>query len=60
MLGEVGVWERIWRAALAALDQQGRLDWSMAFLDGFFLPPRKAVTQSVSPRRQGDQVDAIR
>jgi hypothetical protein len=28
-------------AALAALDQQGRLDWSMAFLDGSFAPAKK-------------------
>jgi hypothetical protein len=34
--GEDGVWERIWRATLATLDQQGWLDWSMAFLDAHF------------------------
>jgi transposase len=39
--GEAGVWERLWRAALAALDQHGRLDWSMAFLDGSFAPAKK-------------------
>ena len=39
--GEAGVWERIWRAALAALDVQGNLDWSMAFLDGSFVPAKK-------------------
>jgi transposase len=39
--GEEGMWERIWRAALAALDQQGQLDWSMAFLDGSFAPAKK-------------------
>ncbi len=39
--GEAGVWERIWRAALAALDSQGKLDWSMAFLDGSFAPAKK-------------------
>jgi transposase len=33
--------ERIWRAALAALDQHGQLDWSMAFLDGSFVPAKK-------------------
>jgi transposase len=38
---EEGVWERIWRAALATLDQQGKLDWSMAFLDGSFAPAKK-------------------
>jgi hypothetical protein len=32
--GEEGIWERIWRAALAALDRQDQLDWSLAFLGG--------------------------
>jgi hypothetical protein len=35
------VWERIWRAALAALDQQGQLDWAMACLDGSFVPAKR-------------------
>src|SRR5215472_12779617 len=39
--GEEGAWERIWRASLVALDQQGTLDWSMAFLDGSFAPAKK-------------------
>ena len=39
--GEEGVWERLWRAALAALDQQGQLDGTMAFLDGSFAPAKK-------------------
>jgi transposase len=39
--GEERVWERIWRTALAALDRQGQLDWSMAFLDGSFAPAKK-------------------
>ncbi len=39
--GAAGVWTRIWRAALAALDQQGKLDWTMAFLDGSFAPAKK-------------------
>lgn len=38
--GEAGIWERIWRAALAALDVQGKLDWSLAFLDGSFVPAK--------------------
>lgn len=36
-----GVWERIWRAALTALDQQGRPDWSRAFLDDSFAPTKR-------------------
>jgi transposase len=39
--GETGVWERVWRAALAALDQRGKLDWTTAFLDGSFAPAKK-------------------
>src|SRR5690348_335048 len=39
--GEEGIWERIWRATLASLDQQRRLDWSMAFLDGSFAAAKK-------------------
>jgi transposase len=39
--GEEGVWECIWRAALAALDRHGRLDWSIVFLDGSFVPAKK-------------------
>jgi transposase len=39
--GEEGVWEHIWRAALSALDRQGNLDWSMAFLDGSFAPAKR-------------------
>src|SRR5260370_28108768 len=38
--GETGVWERIWRASLAALDQHAQLDWTMAFLDGAFAPAK--------------------
>lgn len=43
-LGEweaVGVWTRLWRACLRALDRQGRLDWSECFLDGTFAPAKK-------------------
>lgn len=43
--GEEGIWERIWRAALSALDQQGRLDWSMALLDGSFAPAKNGGEQ---------------
>jgi transposase len=43
--GEEGVWERIWRVALAALDRQGQLDWSMAFLDGSFAPAKRGGEQ---------------
>jgi len=44
--GEEGIWERIWRAALAVLDAQGKLDWSIAFLDGSFVPAKKGARRS--------------
>lgn len=36
-----GVWERIWRALLASLDAQAKLEWAQAFLDGSFVPAKK-------------------
>lgn len=38
---EKGVWEKIWRRLLAALDRQEKIDWSLAFLDGSFVPAKK-------------------
>ncbi len=38
--GDEGVWERIWRTALAALDLHSQLDWTMAFLVGSFAPAK--------------------
>jgi transposase len=38
--GETGVWERVWRAALAHLDRAGLLDWSIALLTGSFVPAK--------------------
>ena len=50
--GEAGVWERIWRAALSALDQRGQLDWSMFFLDGS-LAPAKNGGEKVGATKEG-------
>lgn len=38
--GQEGVWEHIWRAALAVFDRHAQLDWTMAFLDGSFAPAK--------------------
>jgi transposase len=35
---EEGVWVRTWQALLSTLDEQGRLDWDKALLDGTFIP----------------------
>ena len=39
--GEEGMWEHIWRVALPVLYQHGKLDWSIAFLDGSFAQAKK-------------------
>jgi transposase len=45
-----GTWERVWRALLSALDAQGTLEWSRAFLDGSFVPAKKGAPVSARPR----------
>ena len=40
-----GVWERIWLVFLKSLDEDGKLDWSRAFLDGTFAPAKKGARQ---------------
>ena len=56
--GEAGVWDRIWRTALARLDDQGQLDWTIAFLDGSFVPAKRGGEQGrLDPEGQGHQVD---
>ena len=36
-----GVWECIWRKLLSSMEEQRKLDWSKAFLDGAFIPAKK-------------------
>lgn len=36
-----GIWEKIWQRLLAMLDEEERLDWALAFLDGSFVPAKK-------------------
>ena len=40
---EQGVWERIWTTFLGTLDEEGKLDWSQAFLDATFVPAKKGA-----------------
>lgn len=42
---EAGVWEAVWRALLASLDAQGKLEWAQAFLDGSFVPAKKGDSE---------------
>jgi transposase len=54
---EEGVWEGIWRVLLASLDEQGRLAWQLAFLDGTFVAAKKGRSCGAGqawPGQQGD------
>jgi transposase len=42
---EAGVWENIWRAVLASLEAQDKLEWAQAFLDGSFVPAKKGALE---------------
>jgi transposase len=46
---EQGVWESLWRAFLAELDEKGQLDWSESFADGSFAPAKKGGHSLVRP-----------
>jgi transposase len=49
-----GVWKHIWLTFLGALDQQGKLAWSQAFLDGSFVPAKKGErTSPMAGRAKG-------
>jgi transposase len=45
---ELGVWEHIWLRFLIILDQQGKVDWSQAFLDGSLVPAKKGERTSAT------------
>ena len=53
-----GVWERLWRTYLAMLDEQGRLAWSQAFLDGTFVPAKRERSRRAHQTGQGQPGDA--
>ncbi|MFC4075958.1 transposase [Salinithrix halophila] len=38
---ENGTWEQIWQAILQQMDEQQKLDWTQAFLDGSFVSAKK-------------------
>jgi transposase len=43
---ELGVWETLWRAILATLEAEQKLNWAQAFLDGSFVPAKKGGLES--------------
>ena len=40
---EDGTWERIWRRLLKRLDEQGKIEWRTALLDGSFVAAKKGA-----------------
>jgi transposase len=46
---EDGTWERIWRRLLTLLDDQDKIEWVRAFLDGSFVPAKKGELVSAGP-----------
>jgi transposase len=46
---EDGTWERIWRSLLTLLDDQDKIEWLRAFLDGSFVPAKKGELVSAGP-----------
>ena len=50
-----GVWDHLWLHFLRTLDDDGKLDWSQAFLDGSFVPAKKGER----PSRTGGKVRAV-
>ena len=43
---EEGVWERVLQTLLGLLDEQGRLTWGRALLDGSFAPAKRGALRS--------------
>ncbi len=43
---EEGVWDQIWQAVLSSLDEEGKLEWARAFLDGSFVPAKRGEKKS--------------
>jgi len=50
-----GTFKKIWRQLIHLLDDQGRLDWSEAFIDGSFASAKKGGLALVLPRGEKAQ-----
>lgn len=44
-----GVWLAAWRAMVAALDDEGRMNWAEIFADGSFAPAKKGASAWEKP-----------
>lgn len=38
-----GLWTKLWKVYLESLDQREKLEWTIAFLSGNFVPTKKGV-----------------
>jgi transposase len=55
-----GVWEPLWRGLLSRLDQQQRLDWTRAHLDGTFIAAKKGGDAiGLTRRGKGSKLMAV-
>lgn len=46
-----GVWDKMWKKLLKSLNQEEKLDWAIAFLDGSFAPAKKGGLVLGRPRK---------
>ena len=53
-----GTWERIWRAYLQTLNDQQKVDWAVAFVDGRFGPAKWGERHRIDQEGEGLNVDA--
>ena len=55
-----GIWQRLWRALLRRLDEQGKLDWRRGFLDGTFIPAKEGGDAiGLTRRGKGSKLMAV-
>jgi transposase len=55
-----GIWQRLWRALLRRLDEQGRIDWQRGHLDGTFIPAKKGGDAiGLTRRGKGSKLMAV-
>jgi transposase len=48
---EQGVWKRVLDALLSSLDEQGKLDWRLVYVDATFVPAKRGASWSARQER---------
>ena len=56
-----GTWERLWRALLCTLDEEGKLDWRACAIDGSYVRAKGGATSSVRvvPARRRSDISSV-